>query len=336
MPVLDNKFPTLVDVANMPDMGDAGEIVNMLAQFNPILEDAPAYPCNKGTYHETTIRTGLPTPVWGRLYKGVPQSKGQRQQIKDTTGFLEALSSVDSRLIDVVEKAEEKASLRLEEAEGHMEAMAQEMASGLFYHDLSVDPEKFMGLAPRFSLTTAENGGQIIDGGGVGADNTSIWDITWEKKACHLLYPKGYRAGIQREDKGQQRVVDGNGNPYYIVEEMFTWHIGLVVRDWRYVTRVANIDVSDLTVDASAGADLIERMTQAYYKNYGRRLATGRSYIYANTNIVKFLDFQSRNAVKNLFLTFKEAGPNAEEVLHFRGKPIRETDAILDTEAVVA
>lgn len=336
MAALNAKNPTLLDVVNMPENKDAKDIVDLLAQFNPMIQDAPAFECNMGSYHQTTVRTGLPSPTWGSLYKGVPQSKGSRQQIKDTPGFLESSSSVDTRLVDVFEKAEDKASIRFEEAEGHLEAMAQEAASGLIYHDLATDPEKLMGFAPRFNSLSAENGGQIIDAAGTGSDNTSIYMITWEKKACHLIYPKGYKAGIQRKDRGAQRVLDASGNPYYAYEEDFTWHLGLTVRDWRYVARVANIDVSDLTVNAATGANLFDKLTEAYYKHYGRRVNIGKTCIYANSTIVKYLDYQARKATNtNLFLTYGEAGPDAKEVLHFRGVAIRESDALLNTEARV-
>ena len=336
MSVIDAKNPTLVDLMSMPGMEEAGEVINLLAQFNPILQDAPAFECNNGSKHKTTIRAGLPTPTWGRLYKGIAQSKGLKQAIEDSTGFLESSAGVDQKLVDIVEASEKKASIRLDEAEGHLEAMAQEMASALFYHDTAVDPEKPMGFAPRFNDTTAQNGGQIISGGGVGLDNTSIWMITWDRKTNHLLYPQGSQAGIKRTDRGLQKTLDVDGNPYYQYEEDFIWHMGLSVRDWRYVVRVPNIDVSDLSIDASTGADLIERMTQAYYGHYGRRSAIGKTMLYGNTNIVKYLDFQARNAVANLFLTFGEAGPNAEEVLKFRGVALRETDAILNNESQVS
>lgn len=335
MPVLVASDPTLLDVANMPGNESAKEIVNLLGQFNPILEDAPAFECNKGTYHETTVRTGLPAPVWGKLYEGIPSSKGTRQQVKDTTGFLQAAAEIDTRLVDIWEKAEMKASIRLEEAEGHLESMAQEGASALFYHDTRVSPEKPMGLAPRFSSLSAENGKQIIDGLGVGADNTSLWMITWDKKTNHLIYPKAYKAGIQRQDRGTVPVQDANGNRYFVYREEFTWHMGMTVRDWRYVSRGCNLDVSDLTTDASAGANLIDVMTEMYYKHYGRRVNVGKTCMYMNTTIVKYLDYQARNVPKNLFLTFQQTGVNSKEVLHFRGVPIRECDAILSTEARV-
>lgn len=336
MALLTATDPTILDIANMPDNKDVSDMINLMAQFNPILADAPAYPCNQGVYHLTTVRTGLPTPTWGRLYKGVPSTKGTRQQVKDTTGFLESASEVETRLVDVIEGSMGKASIRFEEAQGHMEALSQEMAKAIFYHDTNVDPEKPMGFAPRFNLLSAENGSHIIDGGGTGSVNTSIWMITWDKKACHLIYPKQGKVGIEREDHGKVPKADSNGDTYFVYREDFKWHIGLSVRDWRYVVRIANIDVTTLAEDAASGADLVELMTQMYYKHYGRRVNMGKTVIYANTTIVKFLDFQVRNATnKNLFLTLDKTGPNASEVLKFRGIPIHETDALLETEARV-
>ncbi len=124
--------------------------------------------------------------------------------------------------------------------------MSQEVASKIIYGNTADDPEEFMGLAPRFNDTTAANGGQIIDAGGTGSDNTSVWFVTWGDNQCQLLYPKGTQAGVQREDHGEQRVTDDNGNAYYAKEEKFTWHVGLAVKDWRYVSRIANIDVSEM------------------------------------------------------------------------------------------
>jgi len=337
MAILSAANITLLDVANMPDNTDVKDMIDLMAQINPVLADALALPCNKGLYHLTTVRTGLPTTAWGKLYQGIPSTKGTRQTVKDTTGFLESASEVDTRLVDDFENALDKASIMFDEASGHMEALAQEAASAIFYHDANIDPEKPMGLAPRFNdLTVAENKSQIINGGGVGSDNTSIWMITWDRKACHLLYPKDSKAGIEKKNRGEVPVTDASGNRYFVYREEFKWHLGLSVRDWRYVARVCNIDVSLLSKDAAAGADLIDAMTEMYYAHYGRRMGKGKTIIYANTTIVKYLDFQVRNATnKNLFLTLDKTGPNASEVLAFRGIPIHECDALLETEAAV-
>lgn len=327
--------PTLLDVAQRAGNESIRDMVEILAQWNPMLEDAPAIPMNKGLWHENAIRTGLPTPFWGRVYKGVPTSKGTVQMVRDTSGFLESASEVDERIVDDIESALGQATIRQDEAEAHMEAMGQEMARALIYSDSSTNPDRPTGLAPRFSSKTAENGKQIIDAGGTGSDNTSIWIVTWDKKTVHLLYPNKGKAGIERFNRGKINRQDADQNTFFVYREDFRWHMGLTVRDWRYVVRVANIDVSDLTTDATAGANLINLLTEAYYRHYGRRSKVGKTIIYANTTIVKFLDYQARNVPKNLYLMLKETGVNASEVLTFRGIPIHETDAILETEARV-
>lgn len=330
--ILNTAYITLLDLALLPD-GKKDPYINLLAQLNPILEDALALPCNDGTRHNTTVLTGLPTVTWMKLYKGVPASKGKFQSVVDTTGVMESACEVDERLVDMIAKAEGKAQLRYEHAMAHLEALAQEAARSIFYHDSSVDPEKPMGLAPRFNSLSAENGKQIIDAGGAGNGLTSIWLISWDRMGTHLLYLENGKAGIQRTERGKVAKQDANGNTYYVYREDFKWNIGLSVRNWQYVVRIANIDVDDLTMDAATGPNLIDLMTRGYYRHKGRRTAMGRTYWYMSTNIVMYLDFQARNIKdKNLFLTFQQTGPNAKEVLHFRGIPVRECDAILESE----
>jgi hypothetical protein len=182
--------------------------------------------------------------TWGRLYQGIPQSKSGRADGQDTTGFVEGLSTVDTRCSTSRPNA---AAVRLSEGESFLEAMTQEAETGVFYHDVATTPEKFKGLAARYNaLGGGGAGNQIVDAGGTGSDNTSVWFVTWGEKATHLIHPKGTKAGIDRQDKGEQRVTDTNGNAYYVKEELFRWHLGVAVRDWRYNARIANIDVSDM------------------------------------------------------------------------------------------
>jgi hypothetical protein len=337
MGTLNAMYPTLVDLSQLPENKDAADIVDLAKQFNPILEDAIALPCNQGMKHLTTILTGLPSGTWARMYKGIQPSKSTRQQVEDTTGLIESRSEVDCRIIDVIEKAEDKMSMRMAEAEAHIEGLSQDVAEAIFYADSGLEPEKPMGIAPRFNSTTAENGGQIVDAEGTGNNLTSIYIITWSKQACHLLYPNKGTIGIQREAwPNKVDAFDADGNVYAAYREDFKWHVGVSVRNWQYVVRIANIDVSSLTTDAATGSYLVDLLTEGYYRHKGRRSANGKTFIYMSTNILKYLDYQARNkANTNLFLTFNEFGPNAKEILHFRGLPIRETDAILETEEAV-
>jgi hypothetical protein len=331
MATLGATFVDLIDVYKLQDgRGNFVDVIEMLMEMNPILDDAIAVECNKGTTHLHTVRSGLPSVTWGKLYKGIPNGKGKTSQVEDTTGFVEGLSTIDKRLLDL---STNEGAVRLSEAQSYLEAMSQEVATKLFYGSTADDPEEFMGLAPRFNDTTAANGNQIINAGGTGSDNTSIWFVTWGDNQCNLLYPKGTQAGVQREDMGQQRIVDDNGDAYYAMEEKFTWHIGLAVKDWRYVARIANIDVSLM---AGGSVALYDFMRKAYYKLQNRRVAGGNIAIYCNRDVLEALDALATNAgASDTFVRLKVVELEGKEVTTYRGIPIRETDAIINTEAKV-
>jgi hypothetical protein len=331
MATLGASFVDLIDIYKQQDgRGQFVPIIEMLMEMNPVLDDAIAVECNKGTTHLHTVRAGLPAVTWGKLYQGIPNSKGRTTQVEDTTGFVEGLSTIDQRLLDL---STNEGAVRLSEAQAYLESMSQEVATKLFYGNSASDPEEFMGLAPRFNDTTAANGNQIIDAGGAGADNTSIWFVTWGDNQCNLLYPKGTQAGVQREDMGKQRVTDGSGNAYYAKEEKFTWHVGLSVKDWRYVSRIANIDVSLMQAGSVA---LYDFMRNAYYKLQNRRVAGGNIAIYCNRDVLEALDALATNAgASDNFVRLKPMEIEGKEVMTYRGIPIRETDAIINTESLV-
>jgi hypothetical protein len=331
MATLGATFVDLIDVYKQQDgRGQFVPVIEMLMEMNPMLEDAIAVECNKGTTHLHTVRSGLPDVTWGKLYQGIPNSKGKTSQVEDTTGFVEGLSTIDKRLLDL---STNEGAVRLSEAQAYLESMSQEVATKLIYGNSASDPEEFMGLAPRFNSLAAANGNQIIDAGGTGSDNTSVWFVTWGDNQCNLLYPKGTQAGVQREDMGKQRVTDGSGNAYYAMEEKFTWHVGLAVKDWRYVSRIANIDVSNMQGGTVA---LYNFMRKAYYKLQNRRVAGGNIVIYCNRDVLEALDALATNAGStDNFVRLKPMEIEGREVMTYRGIPIRETDAIVNTEARV-
>ena len=331
MATLGNSFVDLIDVYKQQDgRGQFVPIIEMLMEMNPMTDDAIAVECNKGTTHLHTVRSGLPDVTWGKLYQGIPNSKGKTSQVEDTTGFVEGLSTIDKRLLAL---STNEGAVRLSEAKAYLEAMSNEVATKLIYGNSASDPEEFMGFAPRFNDLSAANGNQIIDGGGTGSDNTSIWFVTWGDNQCNMLFPKGTKAGVEREDMGEQRVLDGSGSAYYAKEEKFTWHVGLAVRDWRYVSRIANVDVSLMQAGSVA---LYDFMRKAYYKLQNRRVAGGKICIYCNRDVLESLDALATNAgASDNFVRLKPMEIEGKEVMTYRGIPIRETDAIINTEARV-
>lgn len=333
MATMGQTYLTLADLYKRTDAkGGVQDIIELLAETNPILEDMVTKEANEGATHLTTIRTGLPTVTFRKLYQGVQPSKSTTKQVRDTIGTAEAWSEVDAKLIELA--GSDGAKVRLTEATAFLEALNQAMAQRIFYGNTVTEPEEFLGLAPRFSSLSAENGSQIIDAGGTGSDNTSIWFIVWGDRTVHGLYPKGSKAGIQREDKGKQTREDDAGGLYDVFREKFGWSVGLSVRDWRYVARIANIDVSELR---AGNVKLYDLMRKAYYTLHQRRVTGGRAAIYCNREVLEALDALGTNAgAADNFVRLKPIEVEGKEVLTYRGIPLRETDALLNTEARVA
>lgn len=340
MATIGNSFLGLADVYKRTDaQRNVVPVIEALNIINPLMEDAVMVEANQGTKHLSTIRTGLPSVAWGKLYQGIPQSKSATQQVEDTTGFAEGLSTVDTRLLDI---SKDPAAIRMSEAEPYLEAMSQEITTNFFYADTATTPERFKGVAARYGVTGGSGAGnQIILAGGTGSDNTSIWFIT-HGPGVKLIYPEGTTAGVSREDMGRQRITDATG-AYYAKEEMFRQHIGVAVTDWRFNARIANLDVSDV---AAGTIDLYKFMRQAYYKLQVRRnrkienggmVSPGKTVLYMNRDMLQALDALSTNKGSTdnyIRLTPDEVA--GKEVMTYRGIPIRETDSLVNTETLVS
>lgn len=330
MPTLSTTNPTLADVASRmtADGKIDPQIVEMLNETNEILDDMTVIEANGFTEHKTTVRSGLPAGTWRKLNYGVQPEKSRTVPVKDSMGMLETYAEVDKALADLNGNS---AAWRLSEDRAFVEGMNQTMATTLFYGDSSADPEKFMGLAPRYNSLSAENAMNIVDAGGTGSDNASIWLIVWGPNTCHSIYPKGSLAGLQSRDLGEDTLLDAAGGRYQGYRTHYKWDIGAVLRDWRYVVRIANIDVSDLTKNASAGADLIDLMTQAL--ELVPNIGMGRPAFYMPRKLRSFLRRQITNKVAASTLTMEEIA--GKKVVAFDGVPCRRTDALLLTEARV-
>lgn len=330
MSTLATTHPTLLDITKRLDPnGKIDTIAEMLNQTNEILQDMVWLEGNLPTGHRTTIRTGLPTPTWRKLYGGVQPTKSTTAQITDTCGMLEAYAEVDKALADLNGNT---ASFRLSEDRAHIEGMNNEFSSTLFYGNESTEPEAFTGFSPRFNDQSAQNGDNILTSAATpdGSDNTSIWLVVWGPNTVHGIYPKGSKAGLQHEDKGQVTIedVDGSGGRMEAYRSHYRWDCGLTVRDWRYVCRI-NIDQEDLVKNASSGPDLIDLMTQAV--EIIPSLSMGRPAFYCNRTVKSFLRRQIMNKVASSTLTMEQVA--GKHVTMFDGIPVRRCDAILNTES---
>ena len=334
-----NNNLTLADWAKRTDPeGRVALVAELLSQSNEILEDCVFKEGNLPTGDRVVVRTGLPTAYWRSLNQGIPNSKSTTAQVDEACGMLEARSEVDK---DLAMLNGNTAQFRLSEDNAFLEAMNQTQAQTMFYGNPATDPKQFLGLATRYSSTSAGNGTNIISGGASsGALNTSVYLVVWGDNTVYCPFPKGSKAGLLHEDLGEQTVYDGV-NRMQAYATRYQWKSGLVVKDWRYVVRIPNLLVADIvagtgTQAASAGTQLTKLMMRAMYKI--PNLDMGRAAFYMNRTVHSGLAVQSLDrsqAALAVQPALSQFG-TARNYLSFQGIPIRRVDCLLNTEAVVS
>lgn len=330
MGILTSTMPTLIDKFSREDSNKKiMKIVELMAKRNDILMDAEYQECNDGSKHKTTMRSGIPEPTWRMFNQGIQPSKSQTVPVLDTTGMMEDYGLVDKALADLSGNAD---AFRTSENMAKLQGFNNKAARYMIYGNTQAEPQAFLGLAPRYNDKSAESGANIVDAGGTGSTNTSIWFVTWGEMTTHLLYPKGSVAGFQHKFLGQQTARAENGGDFEAYRDHFKWDIGMSVRDWRANARIANIDVTQLTRDGASGANIIDLMIDALYRIDNPEQGEGRTIIYANRTIQSWLHKQAMNS-KNVNLTIGEYG--GKKIPEFLGIPIKRNDAILNTEARV-
>ena len=323
--------PTLLDFAQALDPdGSVATVVEMLNEMNEVMADWTFVEGNLPTGHRTVIRSGLPTATWRQLYGGVQPDKSQRVQVTDTVGMLEAYNEVDKALADLNGNTNE---FRLSEATATIESMSQTLISTLFYGDTNVNPERFDGLSPRFNDLGAENADNIIDAGGAGSDNASIWLIVWGPNSVHGIIPKGSTAGMQINDKGQVTIedADGSGGRMEAYRMHFRFDAGLTVRDWRQIVRICNIDKSLTLADAATGPNLPELMFEAL--ELINNLGSGRPVFYMSRFMRQRFRQQLAAETKSSTLEYVNVGGHRAAI--FNDVPVRRVDTLSADEAEV-
>lgn len=344
MSILGTGYLTLADWAKRVDPdGKVSVMVDLLSQANEIMDDLLWTETNETTTHKTSVLTGLPTGTWRQMYQGVTPTKSTRANIIDAVGNLEAYSVIDKDLADLNGNT---SAFRMSEDMPFFEGMTQQMAGAIMYSNSLSTPSQIMGLSPRYSTVTAATAltaGNVIDMGGTGSTNTSMWVAQWGPNTGFGLFPRGKRAGLAMDDLGQYTQTNSDGSKYQVYQSRFKWEAGLCIRDWRYFVRMGNIDVSLL--NGINAANLINGLVRAFhhFPTAPRSVANVQSAtrpssamggtrmaIYCNRVIATYLDLQALNKT-NVLLSMGEF--DGRPVTMFRGVPIRTVDQLLNTES---
>ena len=328
MTVLKNTMLSLVDWAKRLDPdGSTATVVELLNQANPAFDSLMFKEGNLPTGNRTTVRTGLPAVYWRMINQAIPSSKSLTAQVDDQAGMLEARSNID---VDECTLNGNTNEYRLQESSAFLESMAQEYISTMFYGAAS-SPEEFVGLSPRYSSLSAVNAQNIINVGGTGtADNTSIWLCGYGERTFHNIFPKGSKAGIDHKDLGEQTVYDASGYQMQAYSSLFKCKGGIVLKDWRYVVRMANITVGSTGIASTV--DIIAAMIKATHRI--PNLESCSPVFYMNRTAFEALDLERLATAGAAGLTLENV--DGKTVLSFRGIKICKADALLNTEAKVA
>ena len=342
---------TLVDLARRTDPdGDAADVAELLSQANEIYDDLSWKEGNTNTGEVFTVRTGIPPGAWRYLNQGVPMNKSTTAQGRVNCGLLEAQSTID---LELIEMASDQNKFRYEEDNAFLEGMSQTLAQTVFYGNATTNPASFTGLSPYYnalSTTVAANAANVFSGGGAAGNNASIWLVGWSPQTVYAVYPKDSVAGLKVEPLEYVQVAyDNAGNPYQAKMTWFRQKAGLCVKDWRWVVRIPNLDVTSAGLGGTNPYDIfaiglndavlrLPKMARAVSgvtetDARSEQGLTVRPAIYANRTIRGFMDQQAIRD-KNVLIGLKDyAGAPTDT---YRGVPIRVVDQLTITETAVS
>lgn len=325
MAVIGNTAPTLIDVASTLHNGRMLPVAEVLQNDNPILADIPFLEANELFGHRYSLRASKPTGSYRKLNEGVATEKSTRTPAYEDIAMLEAWSEIDAKLVD---NHPDPAAYRFQEDLAFVEGMRDTSASTIFYGNQTTEPEKMNGLATRFNTlsSTSKNGvSNVIGASGTGSDTTSIWVLQWGVRRVYGVYPRGSAGGLDMESFGKEVLEDGSGNKYTGYRTHFMWDMGLVVEDDRCVQRIANIETAG-TSNIFDEDDLITALNRLPFQGRG-------AVIYCNRTIKTQIDI---NAKDKSNVAYGSAEVFGRPVTTFWGVPIRQCDAILDTETAIS
>lgn len=333
-----SKNLTIADWAKRKDpSGRTVKVVELLSETNEIIEDMPFVEANNVIGHTITQRTGLPTATYRKMNQGVPSSKSKTAQITESMGMMASRMEVDK---DQAEMGGDAPGYLESETSAFTEGMNQTFAEKMFY-GTSADGDGIVGFAERYNKLSEPNGKNILDAKGTGSDNTSIWLMGMSERTVCGIFPKGSMAGLHMEDLGVIDAFDPDGNRFRAYSSVWDWKHGIALEDWRFVVRIANVDVSDLraqtgTQAPTAATAIIKQMTLAI--GLLPRLSGVKLCFYANRTVCNYLRIAAMDKSSSVLDIQKATNQFGQDIftINFDGTPVRIVDALLNTEAQVS
>lgn len=331
-------WPTLSELTKQlgPD-NKLAPVAEILNETNPILDDMPFYEANETSSHTHVVDASIPEGTWRKLNYGIKPVKGTTKQVSDTIGLLEGRSECD---VVLARMSKDVAKFRMNEDRRFLEGLNQQLADTVFYGDDVNTPEGFLGLAPRYDVlgqpankpsANTQGMDHVLTLGGATADKqSSIYLVGWGENSVFGIYPQGSPAGLERQDLGEIDCRDADGGVFRGLATHYRIQQGLAVKDWRYIVRIANVEVAAI-IDEAAINNIIDAMIDA--TNAIPYLGSCRPVFYMNRQVRSRLEkamYRKSNMALNLSDVY-----GIQNQLNISGIPLKTSDALLATEAIV-
>lgn len=316
-----NTYHTLVELAKRTDpKGNSAELINILAEKNPMLEEAHWEEANDLNSHEFTQIITEPSAGWGRINKDIPFSAGRTKQVVEPMGTLVDAFKIDDRLLA---KAPNASDYLAKEAKIHLEALGKRAHAALLYGNRGADPDGITGFMTRYnSLSDTDS---IINAGGSGADVASILVVKWGRDGAYLAYPREFGRFIREEGPKQQWLTEAGGAAGGYYAEIMTWSmsLGLCIAKPKNVQRICNIETSGSS-NIFDPDDLVTALD--------RLDSTDGAVIYVPRAIYTQMNINLMNKSNTAYTREEEWG---RPVLKFFGVPVKVCDQMLTTETAL-
>lgn len=329
-------YPSVLNImAGFDSQGKALTNAETLTEKNDINRLIPFFPTNEMDKNTCSDDASFPTPKLRLANEGIESDHGEVNQIEDVPILLENHLDIDPEKLK--RKVKNKQDYIKQQIRLHKEGFMQKLAGLFFTGDNSANPREFNGAQVRYSTlpTTAyditDPYHTVISGGGGDADNASIYFFNFGKGRVHAIFPQGTEAGLKTEDMGMNKVVTAVGNTFYAMCYKLTWRAALVVNNRNCVSRIANIKTGTLARDASAGAKLLDLITEA--KN-NLDMSGGMVYGFTSRLVRDILESQIDNK-SNVYIKYGEDNFLNRQLPMVKGIPILASDSLGNAEAAI-
>lgn len=337
----EGDWPTIVTLNK--ELGNDNKLIansiQLLNQTNELYEDMPFAEANEGTSHVHLMDATVPRGTWRRFNEGIRAVSSSSLQVRDTCGWQENRAECD---LILARRSGDVSKFRARQDRRILQGINDELNETMFYGDVRDNPLQFYGLAPRYDnlgnpsdKPAANTFGMthVLDAGGTTASSqTSIWLVGWGVDVGAFgIYPNtAPNSGIESDDLGEVDLYDSEGKVFRGYATHHRVQQGLAIADWRYVVRIANVEVT-ATLDSAAITQLCHAMIDATLALPDLKMV--RPIIYMNRTVMARLHKAAMDK-ENVMLNFSDLY-GVKNQLNISNIPIKMCDALVNTEEVL-